>query len=485
MGHTDNMLKPNSILKNSAFLMAGNLIQRFISFFVGIQIIRYLGPVKYGQFTFVIAFITIASLLWNFGLDTLFVRDVSRDKSLTASYSGQMIIIKSILIVLAVPFILLYLKFLDYEKNVIIAVFIFTLTDYLRSLYLVFEAEFKAFQRMEFISLLNIIRPVVLLLSVIVVTTILGGVKEIFLCYLISYIVVFLSSLFLIKKYFVKPVFSIKISEMITTLKSSLSLFLITVVNIILFRIDHLMLSKMKGDASLGLYGSVYTIFEVIIAFFPIMIMSATFPVLSEKFKNDLSGMKNLYNLLMKYLLFLGIPISIGIILISDSIVVSLFGKEYLGAAKILSVLGGSIWIFFLTFLISWTLTAIEKQNYVLVSNFIALILNVVLNFYFIPKYGAMAAAITTLTCEFIQLLIMFTVLKETLHVQYQLNLIKILLSSLVMGIILLILKKYVVFSHPIVNLTFFILISTIIFFGIAFILKTVKKDEFKLIISS
>ena len=85
------MKSGNSILKNVGFLMFGNLSSRFISFFTAVLITRFLGPAKYGQFTFVITFVTLVSVFWEFGFSPLFVRDVSKDRKLYLEYSSNMI----------------------------------------------------------------------------------------------------------------------------------------------------------------------------------------------------------------------------------------------------------------------------------------------------------------------------------------------------------------------------------------------------------
>jgi O-antigen/teichoic acid export membrane protein len=474
------MSKEYSILKNTSFLMAGTLVQRFLSFFTAIMVTRYLGPERYGQFTFIIAFVTIVAVVWDFGLNTLLVREVSQDKSIAPKYSGNIIVLKTILLILIFPGMLAYLKFLGYNITIIKAVVLFALGTFITSLTGIFESIFTACKRMDYSAVLNALRAILLLGLVIIVVNITGGVLEIVLCYFISFVGVFFISLYFLKKTFTLPSFEgISISGQFKLIKASLPYLMTSVVSIILFKIDHVMLSKMSGDVELGLYGAAYTPFEIIISFFPMMIMRSSFPVMCEKYSKDFSGMLDLYKKLYKIFLLLGLPISMGTIILSNELILVLFGKDYIAAGPLMLVLGAATWVFFLTNLMAWTLVAINRQVLVLISGTIAMISNIIINLFVIPVMGALGSAIATLICEMWGLLFMTIVIRKKLNIKFENEYFKIIICTAVMSLSIFLIKQ-VLFVNDILKLVIIIPSGVIIYFLMASLFKVYKYEDMK-----
>lgn len=91
------------------------------------------------------------------------------------------------------------------------------------------------------------------------------------------------------------------------------------------------------------------------------IIMRSTFPVLCEMYHKDIDAMASLFNKLFRILLFFGLPISCGTFLLGTEFMSVIFGKDYTQAGPLLSVLGGSVCVFFLTHLMGWTITAMDR----------------------------------------------------------------------------------------------------------------------------
>ena len=210
--------------------------------------------------------------------------------------------------------------------------------------------------------------------------------------------------------------------------------------------------------------------------------MKSAFPVLAEQYKKNIFKVKQLYNVLLKYFLFLSIPMSCGTFLLGKEITVLLYGQDYEGAGILMSVLGLAIFIFFLTCLISWTLTGIDKQNYVLLSNFVVMLMNILLNFLFIPKYGALAAAVTTLVCGVIQLIIMSVALSRTIPLRNEMNLAKIMLATIVMSGVIISIKNNVTLSNNFWNVILTVLLAIFTYNLVAIILGTIRRYELRLL---
>ena len=82
------------IIKNTLFLLAGNVIEQMISFVLVIAVARNLGDAGLGEYAFVFSFIWVVVILMNPGLDYLLLKEISRDEAKTSLYASNMLFIK-------------------------------------------------------------------------------------------------------------------------------------------------------------------------------------------------------------------------------------------------------------------------------------------------------------------------------------------------------------------------------------------------------
>lgn len=69
--------------KNSIYLFIDNVLTRLVEFFIFIWLSRYLSQEQFGQYNFVIAYLTIFAVLADFGMISIVQREISRNHSLS------------------------------------------------------------------------------------------------------------------------------------------------------------------------------------------------------------------------------------------------------------------------------------------------------------------------------------------------------------------------------------------------------------------
>ncbi len=475
------MIKQNSLLKNTAFLMLGQLLRRFISFFSSLLIARTLGPEKFGQYNYVITLLTILSLFWEFGLNTLLTKDVSREPSTAAIHCGNHILLKNILMIIGSLFVVLYLLVVPEPEVVVWSIILFTLTSFLTNINGVWYGIFRAYRRMDYVAFLPALFSALILIFLLIAFRYSQDVSTVFACQLgARVIVIILSTLFMMKFLKVVPKIHFNLTPLKKLFIDAIPFFMTTAVNIVLFRIDHIMLSKIVGDFELGLYSANYTIFEVIIALFPITIMGAAFPILSTLYSDSLSRMQDLFRLLLKYFILISIPMGCGMVLLGREIIVAIYGKEYFSGGFIFSILGYSIPIFFMTQLISWTLTAADRQKIVFTSSLISMLLNIGLNFYMIKVYGAKGAALSTIACEAVQLIFMGYYLRDLVNLRIEPYLFVTALATIVMAGFIVGVRYLSFDTYKLIVLIPVIILSIIIYYLIVIPSGIFKINELK-----
>jgi O-antigen/teichoic acid export membrane protein len=165
--------------------------------------------------------------------------------------------------------------------------------------------------------------------------------------------------------------------------------------------IDVIMLSKMRSTAEVGIYSAATSIVIALI-FIPLMYGNSIYPVLSRFYITSKESLRLVYEKSFKYMLIIGLPAAAGIYILSDKIILLLYGKAYIESAIALSILSGYLFLKFLNPVSGFTLMAINKQRSRLFSQGLSALINIILNLIFIPIYGFVGAAIATLLTEII-----------------------------------------------------------------------------------
>ncbi len=477
------MIKRNSILKNSFFLMVGKIGNYVLTFFNTVLITRHLGPEIYGEYTLVLSILAMLVVLWNFGLGALLTRDVSREPEKAGHYVNGVMTIVTFIALVTTIILQVVMKQQGYDNHIITSVIIFALASYFTSITGIYEAVFSAFRRMEFNSALSLARPVFLFAALLIAVRMAPDVKIIFLCQFSASFLIFMMALFFVRK-FTKPFFLLDFGFLLSLMKRGFTFLLISVVHIVLYRIDHLMLSSMKNNEALGYYGSATTLIDLVLTFFPVLIVSSAYPVLADLYRNDRQEMLKIFHVLYKYLLIIGIPASLGIFLLGDEIITVVYGVEFLQAGLLLSILGCIISFSFLSLLMAWTLTAMDRQKTVLLLNFVLMIINIITNIYAIKKFGAIGAASTTCFCSVCSFIYFSVILirEEMFFIRFN-EFFKVMCCSSLMVILILYLKENSFITNNLIKLVIIIALSILIYGGSALLCRLIKKKEVQILL--
>ena len=160
------------------------------------------------------------------------------------------------------------------------------------------------------------------------------------------------------------------------------------------FRIDTIMLGLLSSKAEVGLYSVAFNLMEGTF-FIPSIVMAAIFPGLSQA--------KQFMNYFRKGLLLLsltGIAVGGAVFLFAEIIIKMFFAQEFQGSGEVLKILALAIPIIFWGYLMTQSLVALDHNRIYLGITAFAVLLNVLLNYWLIPEYGAEGAAIATVITE-------------------------------------------------------------------------------------
>lgn len=384
------------VRNNFVSLIGGEILSRILGVALFIILARHLGPEDFGIYTLALSFYMIFSLISNFGLSNLLVKDVAREKEVAPKYIGSIMVIKSILSIACIVLLILLTWILDYPFKTTIAILIYSIALIFSSHMETFSSLFRAYEVMQYSSLINILRSIIGFILVLAAVYMQLGILEIVGTQALSFFIVFIIFFYFTNKRFVKikPLFDgILIKKLIL---GALPFLMTGTVYIINAKVDVVMLSKLGSESMVGLYSAanelIFTLFVI-----PNLLSTAIFPVISKKFKESINSIAEMCNFSSKILIILGVPMGTGIFILSPQIIHLIYGQRFNDSIIALQILSITIILTFSRVVFSWALTAIDKVNLALTEYILCLILNIVLNIFLIPKYGLIGISIANI----------------------------------------------------------------------------------------
>lgn len=163
--------------------------------------------------------------------------------------------------------------------------------------------------------------------------------------------------------------------------------------NVILAQSDRIMIQKMISDSAAGIYGVSYNLSMVVQGVFT-GINAAWIPFTYKRLKsNNYNKIGKYSNVLLLFITF----ISLVLILCAPEIIKILAPIEYYSAIWVIPPIVLGLYFSFLSSLFANVEFYYKKNIFVTIATTCAAILNIILNFIFIPKFGFIAAGYTTL----------------------------------------------------------------------------------------
>ncbi|MCK4814134.1 oligosaccharide flippase family protein, partial [bacterium] len=138
------------VAKNTGIVIAGNVIFRLVSLVVMIYLARYLGTDGFGEYSFVFAYLAFFGVITELGLQTILVRDMSRDPSNAPKLFGNAYIIKLIVTIFAVTLSIVLITLMSYPADTTTYVYIAAITLLFLSFSDLYATLFQANLKMEY-----------------------------------------------------------------------------------------------------------------------------------------------------------------------------------------------------------------------------------------------------------------------------------------------------------------------------------------------
>jgi O-antigen/teichoic acid export membrane protein len=457
---TETTKNLNILVKSSIFVLIGLFFSKVFSYVYKIIIARNFGPEAYGLFSLAFIIATLVATLASLGLSEGLMRYVSyfRGKNENKKiktiikkanlYSVFLSILCGIVLFFASDWIAVYI-FNSGSLEVYLRIFSFAVPFMvLSSNYLAIIRGFEKIKELSFLSnILNNLLRVVLLISFILI-----GIGENSIGY--SFTLAFVGLTFFsygfarrLSKYLVLNKKEIENKAVFKELWAySLPLIFISILYSIFYWTDSIMIGALLDVENVGLYNAAATL-AGFLAIAPEMFMQLFIPLISKSLSQKKGILiMNLTKQITKWIYAINLPVVVCLIFFPGVFLNIFFGAEYLVAENTLRILAlGALFSVF-SGMFSGMLNIKMKSKRVLFVLILAGILNIILNFLLIPKYGINGAALATIVSwGLFAIILFFYIKKEYGSYPIKKDIIKISLINLIMISSLLFLERFIV----------------------------------------
>jgi O-antigen/teichoic acid export membrane protein len=226
-------------------------------------------------------------------------------------------------------------------------------------------------------------------------------------------------------------------------------------------------------SAVVGEYTAAFNLMQALI-FIPTVYSTAIMPIFSKFYVDRKDMLDYSYKKSLKYLTLLSIPIVFGTMVLSDKIIMFIYGPSYVNTIEILRLIIWALPAIFLSYILGISIASINKQHETVKATFICLILSTVGNLILIKLFAGIGAAMITVLNEISMVIFYLHIMhKYGYDVPFKEILVKLFIASIVMGVVL----------HYL-NLELFtsVAVGIVIYVVMIFALKTFKEDDLEIV---
>lgn len=401
----------DKILKQSSWLFLAQALGRVVGFFYTIFLARNLGVENFGLYSVGLAYFSIFAQIADFGFNRYLIREIASGRKNATQLLSCITFLRLALTSVLFCLLAICLYQLDPDKLRVHIILIATLAIVPQVVNQTLDAVFVALKKLQYSSialiLLNIITTSTGVYLVVNGFGVVGALSALIFGQLIYLIILF----FFLKLQKVSMIAKVEWFEVKQILRGSLPFGLLGILGLIYFRIDTLMLSYLRGNFETGIYGVAYRFLDAVI-FIPSAVAAALFPVIVQLKEVGVDRVKYIYYKSLLFMLAIGLLIAVLYILLLPFIIRE-FLPGYNSSIGVLTVLALTIpFMFMHTPGVQVLLSDDENLKKVVVLSVVMVLLNATLNLIFIPKFGVMAAAWTTVVSEIASFLTFFFLLQ-------------------------------------------------------------------------
>jgi O-antigen/teichoic acid export membrane protein len=360
----------------------------------------YLGVEGYGELAIVFAFVPILAIVSDLGIPLVLGRELARSPERGDELGGTMLAVRLAASAFLLVLFLALVPFLPYEHEVKVALAIGAAGVAVAAVAGFPAAFFQLHLRLDLAALVDLVGALVgvTLVACVVVfdlgfyalvaTLPAGALASALLAFALS-------------RRFWRVNVRAGWARSLPLLRDALPLGVVSILGLLHFKVDSLMLSVLRPAEDLGIYTVAYRFLEQALIL-PGLFLAALFPILTRVVTERSSDGPAVVVRAFNFLLLVAVPLAIAAFAQADPLVRLLAGEAFADAAAPLQILALALVLTFANAPFAMLLVALNRRKALIAASLTGLALNVGLNAWAIPAYGYTGAAVTTVVSELV-----------------------------------------------------------------------------------
>ena len=462
-----------TFVKNTFWLFVGETVNRLFKFVLILYAARILGVAGWGTLSYAFGVVGLFLMLSDLGLNVLIIREIAKKSEQKFQYLSTAFFIRLTLLIVSVCLALItvpYISNIPDLRNILFVVALLFAFDSIRELLI---SLLRALEEMEKEALIKIINGLLTGILGLMVLFLIPSVENLAYVYLAGSTIGLVITIYILRKYLKNILWSFSRDLVQPILQTTWPLFIFGVIGIVMTNTDIVMLGWWKTPADIGLYSAAQRLIQFLLII-PNLIAIAMFPIFSKLFAKDIVQLRTALEKTLALIFLLSLPIVTGGILLGEEIMLVVFGASYVSSTLVFQIFLGTVLIMFPMLVVNNYIFVQNQQQKFIWPMIGGVLLNIILNFVFIQKFGIYGAASATALSSFILAIFMWDRAKQISYFEIFPHIKKIILATIVMGVLTLWLKRLGL------NVFFNITLSALTFSCVLFVLKEPILREIK-----
>ncbi|MFC1598465.1 flippase [Patescibacteria group bacterium] len=447
---------------------------KFISIFIGVITIsimaRYLGKIGFGQYSTIMAYLQFFGILVDMGLALTVVRLISDPRYDPRKMMNNVFTLRFFSALFFLGLAPLVIIFFPYDNLVKIGVAVTTISFFFISLNQILVGLFQKELKMMKVTVSEVAGRLALLILVIVFALLDKGLLFIMIAVIVgSFINVILNYVFALKYIKIKFAFDWTVWKKILQITWPIAISI--AFNLVYFKADTIILSLVRSQAEVGIYGAPYRVLEIMTNFI-YMFMGIIFPILTLYWaQKKWQEFKNIFQQTFNFIVILAVPMVFGTLFVAKDLMLLIAGPEFAESGLVLQIIIFATFIIFINSLFGYTIVVINKQKQMVWAYIFVAIISLVGYIILIPKYGYIGAAGFTIVAEALIFFFNFVMTTKTIKFIPSCKIFwKAIAASLVMSAVLYLLTGQ--------HVLLLIVIASIVYVLALYLFKGIDKEQ-------
>jgi O-antigen/teichoic acid export membrane protein len=419
------------ILRNTAFASASRILIKLANFATGIFTARMLGEIAFGQFATVTTFVGMFSVFFELGLAQYVQRSIAQDRSKTSDLLATLVTLRLLLALAGIVALTGGAAAIGHPPIIVLGVFLLTLTFLPAAILMPLATVVTANERFDLMAGVEIVsRLLTILLTIGVLLAGFGIIGLLCTGFVVMPIQIAIC-LYTIRRYRLGNI-RLKFAphEWPAFIRAALPFGLTSLALTFNFNADSVILSRTHPAEVVGWYNLAYGFIFSIVAISDGFLTSMT-PSLAREHTSNPGHVQAWTQTSLKWLALFALPASIGTWLLAEPIIATLYGERFAPSGALFALLAWDVpLLLFISFCGNLT-SAIGLEKPAARIYLAATFLNVSLNLWLIPRYGAQAAALITVATDTISSLLFLGLIAKRM----QLNTILAMLVRIIVAV--------------------------------------------------